>query len=101
MYVSSGLGKKMTTTSAEIGHKKPIPRGLDLKVLRDVVYERARAVRKDKTLIQRARQDLSHQFYVTRKRLDADGYNVSSLNDSRRKVLHAEVKAYCDKVRYM
>jgi hypothetical protein len=31
-------------------------------------------------------------------RLDADGYDVSSLNDSRRKVLHAEVKAYCDKV---
>jgi hypothetical protein len=91
----------MTTTAAEIGPKKAIPRGLDLKVLRDVVSERAeraRAVRKDKTLIQRARQDLSHQFYVTRKRLDADGYDVGSLNDSRRKVLHAEVKAYCDKV---
>jgi hypothetical protein len=81
---------------AQTEYKKAITRGLEFKVLDDILYERKEAVQNDQSLKITNRWDLSDCFYQTRKTLDAMGYDVSKM-DERRKLIHGHVKDWCDR----
>jgi hypothetical protein len=76
--------------------KRAITRGLEFKVLDDILLDRYNAVNNDPQLKITNRWDLSDCFYQTRKTLDAMGYDVSNM-DKRRKDIHNHVKDWCDR----
>jgi hypothetical protein len=77
-------------------YKKPLTRGLDFKVLDDILHQRYIAVTQNPKLKEIDRWDLSDCFYNTRKQLDAMGYDVTKLKDKRGDI-HGHVKAWCDR----
>ena len=60
--------------------REPIPWGYSKKVMREIIDGRIRSVRRQPQLIEIDPWDLSDIFYTTRKRLDAEGYDISPLN---------------------
>ena len=64
----------------------PIPRGYAKQVVREIIDARFDAVKQNPELVEVDRWGVSNVYYDTRKRLDAEGYDVSPLNDESTKI---------------
>jgi len=84
------------------GNGRPVPKNMDLHIIKYVIGKRKRETEEDESLFQTERWDHSDVFYTGRTHLNRLGWDTSVYNDNvaggadRRKLFYGKIKSVCE-----